>query len=280
MTDVQAAELLIGAVRLAAVGVAVYGAALFVRQKSIVFQARQRMLPLPARLAARASRVSLATKHGEVKGWWVEGDARSERVVLLLPGSIGNVSHEIDTMAFVLEQGASVLAVDYPGFGASEGRPSEAGVYDAARAAYDFLVRERGVASSNVVVFGRSLGGAPAMWLAASEPCRGLILHSCFLSVPDVAAQRFPLLPVRPFCLIRFDARRSVSSIRCSTLFIHSRDDRVIPFRLGEHCFSRFHAPKRLLDVSGDHHGSVWTRDPRVAEAMQQLWTGGALRWT
>ncbi len=278
MTVVQ--DVLIWAVRLVAVVAAAYGAVLFVRQKSIVFQARQRMLPLPARLAERATRVSVPTKHGEVKGWWVEGDARSERVVLLLPGSIGNVSHEIETMAFVLEQGASVLAVDYPGFGESEGRPSEQGVYDAARATFHFLTRERGVASNNVVLFGRSLGGAPAMQLAASEPCRGLILHSCFLSIPDVAAQRFPLLPVRPFCLIRFDARRSVRNIRCSTLFIHSREDRVIPFRLGQHCFARLHAPKRLLDVAGDHGGAVWTHDPRVAEAMQQLWSGGALRWT
>lgn len=259
---------------------ALCGGVLFVTQKSLVFQQRKEHLPVPLALEEHLERLWLATPSGDLRAWWVEGPTGSERVVLLFPGAIGNVSHESHTIEYFRNCGASVLAIDYPGYGESGGDPSERAFYQAADAAFRFLTQKRGAASSEIVVFGRSLGSVLALHVSARAACRGVILHSSFLSIPDVAASRYPFLPVRPFCLIRFQARAAAESVRSPVLFIHAEHDRAVPLRLGRRCYSRVRAPKRFLVVPGGHAGALWTSVPMVRTALEELWSGQAARWS
>src|SRR5437867_9518929 len=112
-------------------GSALYGGQLFLRQRSIVFKPSRAMIGDPVSVGCRFEEVSLRTNRHLVHGWWIEG-APAHRTFLFLPGSIGNISRDLATLALLRSVGGAVLAIDYPGFGASEGRPSERACYSAA----------------------------------------------------------------------------------------------------------------------------------------------------
>jgi pimeloyl-ACP methyl ester carboxylesterase len=178
--------------------------------------------------------------------------------VLICHSRAGNLSFALKPHEIAGWQGCgfSVLVFDYPGYGRSEGRPTEGGCYAAADAAYDWLTRSRGVPPESVLLFGRSFGTAVAVDLAARRPHRALVLVSPFTSIPDAAQAQFPLLPTG-LARNRCDTRAKV--IRCEqpTLIVHGTRDRLVPFELGERVFEASRARKRLRAVEGADHGDA-----------------------
>ncbi|MCK5379133.1 MAG: alpha/beta fold hydrolase, partial [Acidobacteria bacterium] len=124
-----------------------------------------------------------------------EADPAARKVVLFFHGNAGNLSGRTELMVCLAGLGVEVLIIDYRGYGHSEGRPSEEGVYRDARAAWKFLTVEHRIAADRVVVFGKSLGGAVAIDLASHVEPAGLIVQSCFTSVPAMAARHYPFIP-------------------------------------------------------------------------------------
>src|SRR5919108_1334939 len=115
---------------------AAWGIWMFFRQSRIVFKPSRELLGSPSDHGLAFEDVYLPLPNGvRVHGWWIPLDD-SGKLVLCFPGSIGNISHELTTASFLRRAGANVLIVDYPGFGRSEGRPSESGCYLAASAAW------------------------------------------------------------------------------------------------------------------------------------------------
>ena len=262
----------------AGIGYGLYGAQLFVRQASIVFKPTRTHFGDPSSLGCRFDHVRLETRGRQLHGWWIDG-SEAGRTFLFLPGSIGNISRDLHTFALLQSVGGTVLAIDYPGFGTSEGRPSEAGCYAAAEAAWDYIVGERRVPPENVVIFGRSVGAAVAAWLAARRPCGALVCQSPLTSIADVAARSYPLLPTRFFCYVRFNTRRHIAQCRCPVLVMHSEEDTVIPIEQGYRVFERARPPKRFLQIGGDHYGDAWQQTPRVRDTLRELAVGREGVW-
>ena len=102
----------------------------------------------------------------KLHGWFVTAP-HARGVVLFFHGNAGNISHRLDYLRMFRELGFSVFIFDYRGFGKSSGEPSEIGTYQDAEAAWNYLVETRRVTPSSIVLFGESLGGAVAAWLAA-----------------------------------------------------------------------------------------------------------------
>jgi len=203
-------------VALAAAGgvYAVYGIGLFLTQNVIVFKTSRVLSGDPGTVGLEFDDIFLEIPGGiPVHGWWMPGRPGSN-LVLFFPGSIGNLSGELETFVFLNSLGATVMAIDYPGFGKSGGNPSEARCYRCAEAAWDFAIRVKGAQPRNIILFGRSVGAAVAAWLAARHECAGLICHSGLSSVPDVAAERYRFFPARWFCYIRFNTLRSIAACR------------------------------------------------------------------
>lgn len=158
------------------------------------------------------------------------------------------------------QTGFAVFAFDYPGYGLSTGRPSEAALNVAARAARQHLRDELGVSADRTIIFGRSLGGGPAVQMATEERVGGLILQSTFTSVYRVMT-RWRLLP---FDL--FENERKVSRVDCPVLVMHGRRDEVIPFRHGEALYAAAKEPKRAFFVPKAAHNDF------VTVAGEDLW--------
>ena len=129
--------------------------------------------------------ITLQTSDGvSVHGWFVPGD--SPRVLLYFHGNAGNISHRLYSIKDFHDLGLSVFIIDYRGYGKSGGKPSERGLYRDGQAAWQYLTEDRGIAHENIILFGRSLGGSVAAWLAAREKPGALIVESSFTSVPDI----------------------------------------------------------------------------------------------
>ena len=177
-------------------------------------------------------------------------------VVLYAHGNAGNVTHRAADVLTVRDGlGCSVFVFDYRGYGKSEGEPDEDGVLLDGRAARARLAELAGVAPEQIVLFGRSLGTAVAVDLAADGGARGLVLYSGFSSLPDVAARHYPWLPVRWLMRTRFDSRERIADYHGPLLQGHSESDEVIPIDSGKRLFAA--APteqKRWYDLNNAGH--------------------------
>ena len=151
----------------------------------------------PAAIGLPFENVQLHAADGtRLYAWFVPASA-SRGTLLFSHGNAGNIGHRLDSIRQFHSLGLDVLIYDYRGFGESEGKPTEAGTYLDAKAAWDYLLLEREIAPRQIVIFGRSLGAAVAAELASQHPSAGVILESAFTSVPDMAASIYPWLPVR-----------------------------------------------------------------------------------
>jgi fermentation-respiration switch protein FrsA (DUF1100 family) len=211
--------------------------------------------------------VTITTADGErLAAWWVP--AREARgAVLIFHGNAGNISHRLDYLAMFHRLGYSTLIVDYRGYGRSSGSPSEQGTYRDAEAAWRWLTEARGVKPGDVVIFGESLGGAIAAWLAARVAPRALVIASSFTSVPELGAQVYPFLPVRWLSRFSYDTLGALQRVEVPVLIAHSREDDIVPFSHGRRLYEAARQPKQFIEMSGDHNeGFLFARPQWVAQ--------------
>jgi len=199
--------------------------------------------------------VSITTSDGmRLHGWFVPAK-QAKATVLFLHGNAGNISHRLDSIAIFRELGLDTFIIDYRGYGRSEGKPSEQGTYLDAQAAWEYLVSNRGIAPDKIVIFGRSLGCAVASWLTARTTPGAVILESCFTSALDMAYRLYPFLPVRLITRLKYPVKENVKQLSSPLLVVHSREDEIIPFDMGQSIFAAAPEPKMMLVLTGDHNG-------------------------
>jgi fermentation-respiration switch protein FrsA (DUF1100 family) len=194
-------------------------------------------------------------------GWYIPRP-QAQRVVLFFHGNAGNISHRGDSIAIFHRLGLNVFIFDYRGYGRSEGSPSEPGLYRDAAAAWRYLTETRGFDPGQIVLFGRSLGGAVAAQLAATQQPAALILESTLSSARDFARSVFPLLSRLVVVRYDFDTVASLARVHCPVLVIHSPADEIMPFALGEKVYAAAGEPKRLVKLQGDHNGGFLQSQP------------------
>lgn len=206
--------------------------------------------------------LTLDTADGERLDAWFVPAPSAHGVVLFLHGNAGNLSHRMDSIAMFHRLGYAVLIFDYRGYGRSSGTPSETGLHRDAETAWAHLTRARGIAPESIVLFGESLGGALAAHLAARQRPGALVLASVFTSVPDLAADLYPWLPVRWLARLRYDTRAALARVDCPVLVAHSPDDEIIPYRHGRELFEAASGAKTFLELAGGHNeGFIFMRE-------------------
>jgi fermentation-respiration switch protein FrsA (DUF1100 family) len=176
--------------------------------------------------------------------------------VVFFHGNAGNISDRLQTIFLIHRMNLDLLMVDYRGYGRSQGSPREQGTYDDAMAAWKHLTGERGVDPGKIIVWGRSLGGGVASWLATREGVDpGLvILESTFTSLTAVGERVMPkVVPVRLLSRFSYKNIERVPHLPCPVLFVHSRHDELIPFDQAQANFDAASEPKALLSIGGGH---------------------------
>lgn len=166
-------------------------------------------------------------------GWHFPPRDDSGPVLLVFHGNAGNISHRLEWLAPFVGRGLGLLIFDYRGYGLSSGRPSEDNFRQDALAVWDWLAGTRGVRAGRIVAFGRSLGSAPAVFLATEREVGGLILEGALTSGKDMSRRMFGRLPMHLAAKNKWDVQGRLLRVRVPTLLVHGDRDDVVPFEMG-----------------------------------------------
>lgn len=215
--------------------------------------------------------VVVETEDGvRLHGWYVNQPGAT-KVLLFFHGNAGNISHRGDSVRIFHRLGLNVLIFDYRGYGKSDGKPSEDGLYQDAKAIWKYVTSEKSTQREDVILFGRSLGAAVAANLAAEVQPGAVILESSFSSASDMARSVFPILSYLTVMRFDFNTAESVTNITSPVLVVHSRDDEIIPFSLGRKVYEAAGQPKQFLEISGDHNNGFLRSQPRYEQMLAQF---------
>lgn len=216
----------------------------------------------PDQIGLAYESVEIATANDETLHAWYVPAPDAKATILFFHGNAGNISHRMDYLPMFHRLGYNTLIFDYQGYGQSSGSPSELGTYQDAIATWQFLTEEKKIAPAEIVLFGESLGGAIAAWLAAKESPGLLVLASVFTSVPDMAEKIYPFLPVRLIARFDYNTLESLQSITSPVFVAHSPQDEIVPFEHGQDLFKAAAEPKQFLTLQGGHNnGFIFMRE-------------------
>lgn len=210
-------------------------------------------LRLPFRL------VTIPTSDSVRLAAWIVPGAQPDSTgmwVLLCHGQTGNLSTTTrpEYYADARTTGVNILAFDWRGFGVSSGRPTEAGLYRDAMAAYTYLLDSLRVPPDQIIIFGHSLGTAPAIELATRVPAAGLIVEGAPTSVRDRGAELYPWLPVKYVSRIDFNSLGRIAAVKMPILFMHATGDDRIPISHARRLYAAATASKQFVELGGEHH--------------------------
>lgn len=187
----------------------------------------------------------------KLNGWLIKADSRT--TLLYFHGNGANIGERINKLKMFHSLGLNVFIIDYRGYGKSEGIPTEIGVYKDAQIAYDYLMTRTDIDNNKIVIYGESLGGAIAVDLASKKKASALIVDSSFTNAVDMAKLLYPIIP--SFLVgMKFDSFSKIAAVTSPKLFIHSPEDDVVPFKIGEKLFDAAQTPKEFWKVHGTHN--------------------------
>jgi hypothetical protein len=190
----------------------------------------------------------------KLHAWWIPNET-AKFTYLAFHGNAGNVADRATVYEFLRDTPANVLALEYRGYGRSEGKPSERGVYRDADAAYSYLVNAKGKDPKTIVSFGQSLGTAVATHVAAHHEVGGVVLEAPFPSASRVARKFFWFLPgISLLVHLQFDSKGRLKEIDAPILIVHCRQDPVLPFQFGQEVYNAARPPKDFLEINGQCH--------------------------
>lgn len=208
--------------------------------------------------------IELTSSDGtRIHAWWCPTQ-KSDQALLYCHGNAGNLSWRGGSIVKLRDiMGASVLIIDYPGYGKSEGSPSEEGCYRAADAAYDWLIGAKRIEPRKVTLYGASLGGGVIVDVASRREHRALVLVKTFTSLPDAAGSVFWWLPIPTHALMsnRFDSLSKIGKCHRPTFIAHGTADTLIPFEQGEKLFNAANRPKQFMPMAGQNHNDPLTEE-------------------
>jgi len=202
-------------------------------------------------------------------GWYRA--AEGKRALLYFHGNGESVADSMALMRAVNRQGWDFGIVAYRGYPGSEGTSSRSGIRQDARALWDHTVDARGIPASQVVVLGRSLGGAVALELMQEVTPAALVLESTFARMEDMARRSAPLYPVNLLLRHNYDSLAIAPTLTVPVLHAHSHDDQVIPFDQGRQ-LSRALPDAEFVEVRGlQHQHLLVLQDPAFNAAWKAL---------
>ena len=201
--------------------------------------------------------VSLETEDGlSLLAWYAPPRVSGAPSLAYFHGNAGHIGMRGFKVRAYLNAGLGVLLTTWRGYSANPGRPTEDGLYTDGRAARAFL-HANGCSDERQILYGESLGTGVAVHLAREAAPAALVLEAPFSSIMDIASGRFPLLPVRPLIVDRFDSAAKIGKVRAPVLIVHGERDRTIPVRQARKLFKHARDPKEAVFIPEADHADL-----------------------
>ncbi len=243
--------------------------ALYFQQQRLMFFPSRDLANNPARYQLKYEDLHIPVTEGQnLHGWWIPGEKPDAPVMLYFHHNAINIGANVSQALQFHNMGYTVVLFDYRGFGQSDGGfPTEAQVYEDARAMWNYVTQVRQVLPSRIVIYGHSVGGAIAIDLAAQHPEAGaLIVQSSFTSMRDMT-KRFGVYWVLPIELIlrqRFESLQKMKSVGMPVLVITGTEDVQIPVLMGERLSAEARGSKQLIIIPGGGHDNHLAQQYRL----------------
>lgn len=231
--------------------------ALFLFQRSLVFGFdAQRLNPQDLGLP-NVREVTLQSAAGAKLYSWYAAAQVGKPTLLYLHGNSGSVGSRSEIYPLFTKHGYGVFMVGYPGYGGSEGEPSEESFVEAAQVAYKHL-REMHLAPDDIVLFGESLGSSVAAQLATTVDARALVLAAPMYSIREIAEQQYPFFPIRYLLRDPFLTFERIGAIQMPLFVAHGSADQTIPVDSGRRLFALAKEPKEFHLMDGAGHNNLF----------------------
>ncbi|MCS7293720.1 MAG: alpha/beta hydrolase [Gloeomargarita sp. SKYBB_i_bin120] len=245
---------------------------LWLGQARLMYFPSRQIVATPQDTGLSYEDLRLTTADGvTISAWWIPAPDPNAPVLLFAHGNGGNISYRLPYMRIFYGLGLASLFFDYRGYGESEGEPTEQGTYLDGEAAWRYLTETRHIPPERIVLYGESLGGAIATYLAVRFRPAGVILGSTFTSVPDIAKGLFPYMPVDWLAQFQYNNLERIQQIHVPVLVIHSPQDEIIPFDHGKRLYAAANEPKFFLQIQGDHNEGFLDSLPVYEAGIRQF---------
>ncbi|NRP47879.1 MULTISPECIES: alpha/beta hydrolase [unclassified Marinobacterium] len=208
-----------------------------------------------------ASELFINTPHGNRLQTWYKPAKPGQETLVYLHGNARNLSTRGRLINILSENERGLLIFSWSGFGQSRGTPSEVSFYDDARAVFDWLAKEHNLNSSDLIIYGESLGTGVAVQLATERDFKGVILAAPYTSIAQMAADDYPWLPVNLLLKHRFDSIDKIQNVDEPVVIMHSADDDTIPYEQGVTLFEAAEEPKLFMGFEDREHTRFRSED-------------------
>ncbi len=237
----------------AAIAIGIPAAAWFAQDRLIFFP---QPVASTVHLPAHAAPLTVVAADGtSLRGWIAQGTAAPSPAIIYFGGNAEEVSWTLTDARWPREW--TIVALNYRGYGASEGTPGERELVSDALAIYDAVAARAGIDRTHIVAFGRSLGTALATHIAAERPVAGVVLVSPYDSLTAIGRHHYPWLPVSLLLRHRFDAMSDAARCRAPLLAIAAGSDTIIPVGRSRALYDAWAGPKRWHVVPDADHNSL-----------------------
>lgn len=248
-------RIVIGVIVIVAV---IYGAMLaylYVNQRAFFYASAGEIVDL-AGLDLDAELVTLPTANGETITGWYGAPSQGMPLILYLRGNTGSFSREHERFEAFAADGYGFLSFDYRGFPMSSGEITQQNILDDALAAYDWVSQK----GDPVLIWGRSLGASPAVWVASQRGTPALVLETPFYSAVAVAQERYPFVPVGLLMLDQFPSYEWIANVSAPVFVAHGTADTTVTVGNGERLYAAAPNPYSIWIEDGADHGDLWER--------------------
>lgn len=237
---------------------------MFVRQRNIIFQPKKFVVMFSDNNIKKHGFEEIIIKSSDglkLQAWYRKPGRAYLPVILYFHGNGGNLSNRFNKfVTFAEKTNYGVLALSYRGYGKSQGKPTEEGVYKDARAAINFLLGEH-IHLEEMIFYGESIGAAVATQMAIEFDAKALILEAPFTSLADIAQDIYWYLPARYLLLDKFNTIEKISRVNMPLLIIHGKKDKVIPIQHGKALLKVAQYPKKMIVFEENGHSDFNSKE-------------------
>ena len=189
----------------------------------------------------------------DLLAWYHNKDINKFKTILFLHGNAGSLENRIHKINHFEDMNINFLLLSWRGFSGNIGKPTEKGLYQDARSAVKWLVKQ-GVIEENIIIYGESLGTGITTEIAQNKNFAGIILETPFTSMVAAGKSKYPIFPIKLLLKDKYESDKKIKNIKSPVLIMHGEEDQIVPFWMGEKMFQMANEPKYSYFTKFDDH--------------------------